>query len=592
MAKKWQVIGLRGSDGKSAYEYAKDGGYTGTEEDFAKKLASEDPVQNAVTSTIDHDSNVRAVNHRGFNTVAPENTIPAYILSAQKGFRYVECDVSFTSDDIPVLLHDSTIDRTSDGSGSISAMTYAQASQYDYGSWKSAEYAGTHLPTLDEFLIRCKGLGLHPYIEIKNDSSVTRSRVEAVVAAVKAAGMKGKVTYISFNTTFLGYVKSTDPAARLGYVVDTITDTVISTATGLKLDTNEVFIDANHSKLTDSMVTLCINADLPLEVWTANDENWINEMPSYISGVTSDNQIAGKILYNTSIVYEYATGGDSSHTHSYTAVVTTAATCTTAGARTYTCDCGDSYTEEIPATGHTYADGVCSICGAKNPDYEEEVTLTGITASYDGGTVAAGTALTDLTGIVVTAQYSDGTTETVTGYTMSGTITEGENTVTVSYGGKTTTITVTGIDTTVPEWVDDTLILTAPNLMIARLSNTYEPYYKTGANETKRLCYVGFDIPVEYGYTYRFDYVSTVSNAQIGTAFYNEAALDIVASSGDITAANIYDPGWQTNGVEIEVPELINNSPIAGVRLSFRKANETDVTANMVTSVTITRTAV
>lgn len=63
-------------------------------------------------------------------------------------------------------------------------------------------------------------------------------------------------------------------------------------------------------------------------------------------------------------------GGDETHTHSYTAAVTTAATCETAGVRTYTCSCGDTYTEEIPATGHDYADGTCTVCGSADPDYE------------------------------------------------------------------------------------------------------------------------------------------------------------------------------------------------------------------------------
>lgn len=74
-----------------------------------------------------------------------------------------------------------------------------------------------------------------------------------------------------------------------------------------------------------------------------------------------------------------------------------------------------------------------------------EVTLTSISATYSGVSVPAGTALDALTGIVVTAQYSDGSTTTVTGYTLSGTIAEGSNTITVSYGGMTTTFSVTGI---------------------------------------------------------------------------------------------------------------------------------------------------
>lgn len=81
--------------------------------------------------------------------------------------------------------------------------------------------------------------------------------------------------------------------------------------------------------------------------------------------------------------------------------------------------------------------------GGEEPE-NPEVTLTSISTSYSGGDVAVGTSLNDLTGITVIAHYSDGSTTEVTDYTLSGTIAEGNNTITVSYGGKTTTFTVVG----------------------------------------------------------------------------------------------------------------------------------------------------
>lgn len=137
-------------------------------------------------------------------------------------------------------------------------------------------------------------------------------------------------------------------------------------------------------------------------------------------------------------------GGGDVHSHSYTSSITTAATCTTAGVKTYTCNCGHSYTESIPATGHNYVDGVCTVCGAADPTYTPGVTLTSISAVYNGGSVPIGTAVTDLTGIVVTAHYSNGTSATVVGYTLSGTIAEGNNTITVTYEGQTATFVVVG----------------------------------------------------------------------------------------------------------------------------------------------------
>ena len=268
------------------------------------KQAVTDWLNNSSTQVeyINYDSNVKAVNHRGYSTTAPENTIPAYILSKQKGFTYVECDVSFTSDGVPVLLHDSTIDRTSDGSGSISSMTYAEALTYDFGSWKSSEYTGTKIATFEEFIMTCKGLGLHPYIELKSNGNYTQEQITEIVDMVKACGMDGKVTYISFTSTFLEYVKSADGKARLGYLAD-VTDTTIATALALKTGENEVFMDVSYANATDEKVALCIENDLPLEIWTVNTQSVIENMNDYITGVTSDNLIAGKILYDKYLAY-------------------------------------------------------------------------------------------------------------------------------------------------------------------------------------------------------------------------------------------------------------------------------------------------
>lgn len=105
------------------------------------------------------------------------------------------------------------------------------------------------------------------------------------------------------------------------------------------------------------------------------------------------------------------------------------------------------------------------------PDVPEK-TLTSISAVYSGGSVTAGTVVSELTGIMVTAHYSDDTSETVTGYTLSGTISEGSNTVTVTYQGKTATFTVTGVaesggeETTTPfgvEWTEGYLVSVSAN---------------------------------------------------------------------------------------------------------------------------------
>lgn len=112
--------------------------------------------------------------------------------------------------------------------------------------------------------------------------------------------------------------------------------------------------------------------------------------------------------------------------------------------------------------------------GGEEPDtpVEPTVTLSSISVTYTGGEVTVGTALTSLTGITVKAHYSDGSTASITGYTLSGTITEGSNTITVSYGGKTTTFIVTGVAESggsenmiiKPIWTENKCITSAGNV--------------------------------------------------------------------------------------------------------------------------------
>lgn len=245
---------------------------------------------------------VKSVNHRGYCTEAPENTLSAYKLSAKNGFSYAECDVSFTSDNVPVLLHDATIDRTSNGSGNINDLTLSEVRSYDFGSWFDAKYAGEKIPTFEEFIALCRKLSIHPYIEIKSSATYTQEQINMLVDIIKRYGMVGNVSYISFNASYLNYVQNYDPEARLGYVVDSVSENVITKAIELKTETNEVFINAAVSNVTTDTVELCMSADLPLEVWTCNSADYINTtLDPYVSGVTSDSIHAGKSLFEKNL---------------------------------------------------------------------------------------------------------------------------------------------------------------------------------------------------------------------------------------------------------------------------------------------------
>lgn len=257
------------------------------------------------SSATNYDAIVKAINHRGYNGTAPENTLPAFKLSKKNGFNYVETDVQFSSDGVAVLCHDSTINRTArnaDGSSIgtsdvyLSSKTYAQLLEYDFGIWKSTEYAGTKIPSFEDFIALCKKIALHPYIELKGG---TQAQIEGLVDAVKACDMQKNVTWISFNATRLGYIKTCDAEARLGFLSDYATAENITTAQGLITSTNEVFI--NSGTWTAEAVERCKTAGFPMEAYTLDNTSYITSLDSYITGVTSNNLIAGKVLYNANI---------------------------------------------------------------------------------------------------------------------------------------------------------------------------------------------------------------------------------------------------------------------------------------------------
>lgn len=246
---------------------------------------------NAVSlETAGYKSN--SINHRGYSTIAPENTLAAYRLSAQSGFNMVECDISFTKDGYAVLLHDDTIDRTSNGTGDISSLTLQQVRALDFGSHLSAAFAGEKIPTFDEFLVLCERLGLHPYIELK--VAPTTAQAKQLVDAVRAHGMLENCTWISFKEAALSQILAHDPTARVGYLITSITTAKLTTAKSLRTKDNEVFIDTKNANLTEATLRMCQEAGFAVEVYTVNDLAELRAIDPYVSGVTSDCLVAGK----------------------------------------------------------------------------------------------------------------------------------------------------------------------------------------------------------------------------------------------------------------------------------------------------------
>ena len=109
----------------------------------------------------------RYIAHRGAGKLAPENTLAAMRVGYAHGYRMVEFDVKLSGDGVPFLLHDDTLDRTTDARGRADALTWAELAKLDAGSWHSAVYAGEVLPTLGAIAVWSIANGVACNIEIK-----------------------------------------------------------------------------------------------------------------------------------------------------------------------------------------------------------------------------------------------------------------------------------------------------------------------------------------------------------------------------------------------------------------------------------------
>jgi glycerophosphoryl diester phosphodiesterase len=139
--------------------------------------------------------------HRGHSSVAPENTLAAVSSAIRTGAEYVEVDVHTTADDVPVILHDQTVNRTTDGTGDVAQLTAAYLETLDAGSWFSAGYAGQRVPTLDDVLDMVDTGGSTLLLEIKGPE--TDAEVERIVDAVVAAGLADQTVVQSFGVAEL-----------------------------------------------------------------------------------------------------------------------------------------------------------------------------------------------------------------------------------------------------------------------------------------------------------------------------------------------------------------------------------------------------
>ncbi|MFD3948287.1 glycerophosphodiester phosphodiesterase [Streptomyces sp. NPDC058579] len=211
------------------------------------------------------------VAHRGAPALAPENTILAQEIGRRSGGVFIENDVRLSRDRVPFLMHDPTVDRTTDGVGKISELSAAQLRGLDAGSWLAPVFAGARVPTLAEQLADLRTRGGSLLLEIKETDSM--EDVAAVVDVVRAEEMTGRVVIQSFDPQHLRWVRQLAPEIPLGLLRPKLdADPVaVSQELGLALyNPSGVALEARPSVVADLHA-----AGLGVWVWTVDTaEQW------------------------------------------------------------------------------------------------------------------------------------------------------------------------------------------------------------------------------------------------------------------------------------------------------------------------------
>jgi glycerophosphoryl diester phosphodiesterase len=206
--------------------------------------------------------------HRGASAHAPENTIASFQLAYEQGAPLIEFDVKLTADKQVVVIHDQTVDRTTNGKGNVKQLTLSTLKQLDAGSWFDEKYRGERIPTLDE-VFESQGRQLCMNVELTNYSSPLDGLVDKVSGLVKKHGLENRVLFSSFFPTNLIRARKLLPDVSCGQLALPGGAGWWQRVWGRLID-----VQADHpytSDVTSDSVALAHKRDRLVHVWTVND---------------------------------------------------------------------------------------------------------------------------------------------------------------------------------------------------------------------------------------------------------------------------------------------------------------------------------
>lgn len=230
----------------------------------------------------------KLIAHRGAGRHAPENTLSSIRLGAQHGFLMMEYDVKLSQDGIAILLHDDTVDRTSNGSGSAATKTFNELALLDVGAWHSKPYAGESMPTLQSIAAYTLANGIRSNIEIKpcTGYEAETGKQVARLAQTLWAGADVPPLLSSFSEIALeAAMKEAPDLPRALLIEDEVPADWLSRVQRLKC----VGLNLNHKHTTLPLVQAIQDAGYTLAIWTVNDPARVKELLDWgCNGVVTD----------------------------------------------------------------------------------------------------------------------------------------------------------------------------------------------------------------------------------------------------------------------------------------------------------------
>lgn len=231
------------------------------------------------------------VSHRGASAYAPEHTIAAYEMGEKMHGDYIELDLQMTKDGHLIAMHDVTLDRTTDGTGSVKDYTLNEIKQLDAGSWfnekypyaSKAEYEGLKVPTLEE-VFKKFGKNNSYYIETKSPDVYPGMEKELLRLVEKYKINKNKLLVQSFSPQSLKVMNELDPTIKLVQLISYKANAEITDAEIREIKQYAMGIGPNHTYLNEEYVQKVVNGGLELHPYTVNDKERMKQLINW--GVT------------------------------------------------------------------------------------------------------------------------------------------------------------------------------------------------------------------------------------------------------------------------------------------------------------------